>query len=1169
MEHSSDRNLLFGVLALQLDFIQRDDLVRGMNAWVMEKHQGLGRILVDQGVLAADAHELLESLVNKHLTLHGDDAARSLAAVGAGALRDELSGITDPEMQTTLSRPPGDAERDQYATVAHQPGNEAAGKPRYRTLRALARGGMGQVAVALDLELQREVVLKEILNQLADHPQSRQRFLVEARITGGLEHPGVVSVYGLCQHPDGRPYYAMRFIRGRSLKEEIEHCHQSKEKWRAGDRPRTLRRLLKHFLDVCNAVEYAHSRGILHRDLKPANVMLGAYGETLVVDWGLAKPFDQPARQADSGPGPLRIEPVGDSTATMMGAVVGTPQYMSPEQAAGQLDRLGPASDVYSLGATLFHVLTGQAPVQDKDTAAVLHKVQQGNFPAPRQVKRDIPRVLEAICLKAMSLRPDERYPAPRALAQDLELWLADEPTSVASVEGVVERSGRWLRKHRTAVASAVVLLVTAVVALSLSNAFIAEARDHARDQWVQAEAARKEAAARAEAERFANERLVQALYFNRIALVERELASNNVPRAQELLNACRDGASSWEWQYLQRRIQDPEPFHDSHDRDRIMSMAYSPDGNQVASGGLSGTIRVWDALTGKVVKSFQPGMASSASALSFARDGRLAVAFSAALSEATIKIYESSNTAKEVVSFVGPTGVVSHLDFSPDGRWLALGASNGQAHIHDTATGKEVLVLRGHDRPLRCVDFDSKGRRLATCGDDNLIRVWELPSGKLLRTLEGHIAEVLSVAFSPDDTKLASSSMIGNIRIWDAATGTSLLEFSGDCGPIHQVAFHPDGTRLASANYDRSVKLWDTATGQEVLALRGHDDDASCVAFSPDGSCLASASWDGHLHFYDARPLNDKPRYQLFNLKGHQRRVYVVRYHPDGRRVYSGSSDGTIHAWDAETGRLLATLKGHAGMVISLDVSGDGKQLLTACATGHLHIWDIEAGTLLRTHRNLKSTVWGAAFNRDATWIACISGFDGSISIYDAQTGKEIRTTQAHAGGAFGLSYSADGKHLASGGFDRTAKVFDASTGKLLHTFSGHTNAIHKVAFSRDGSTLATASADKTVRLWDLKLGKEIMVLRGHTDRVHDVELSPDGSTVVTTGADGVVRVWRTVDGKETATLRGQDGIVVDAHISPDGRRLASSFGFRESGGIIIWDLAAIVADSKKGKGR
>lgn len=1155
---ASDLNLLFGVLALQLDFIRRDDLVRGMNAWVLKKHLPLGHIMEEQKLLTTERRALLDGLVNEHIKQHDNDPEKSLAAVAPET--DGLREITDAEVQDSLARLPDDP----FATRAHRL-DEPLGTPqRFRVLRPHARGGLGEVFVAEDLELHREVALKEIQTRFADDLASRTRFLLEAEVTGGLEHPGIVPVYGLGQYADGRPFYAMRFIKGDSLKDALAQFHACDWKRRElGERTVAFRKLLGRFVDVCNAIAYAHSRGVLHRDLKPANIMLGKYGETLVVDWGMAKAVDHQAT-LPLDEQPLRPASSSGTSKTVPGMVVGTPQYMSPEQAVGRLDRIGPASDVYSLGATLYCILTGQPPFSDTETDKVLHKVRLGDFPRPRKIKRQVQRALEAICLKAMARAPQDRYPSPRALADDIEDWLADEPTSVASAERVVDRTRRWFRRHKTVATGVVVLLLTAVAALSLSNAVIADARDHAHQQWVEAEAARQDVARRAEAEEVANQRLRQTLYFNRIALVERELASNNVPRAHELLHSWRNERSGWEWHYLHRRVQDREPFLDIRASERIMSMGYSPDGTRLIAGDLGGTVRVWNALTGKEVKSLRPESASRAGALSTARDGRLAVAHSSTLSASSVKIYESSDAATELVSFAGPQGLVSCIQFSPDGRWLALGASSGAAHIYDSATGKEILVLRRHDRPLRCAAFDSAGRRLATCGDDNLIRVWELPSGKLLHTLEGHISEVLSVAFSPDDRKLASSSNIGNIRLWDADTGARLLELFGDSGPIRQVAFHPDGTRLASANYDRSIKLWDVATGLEVLALRGHDDDVSCVAFSPDGNWLASASWDGHIHLYDARPLTEKPRYQLFTLQGHQQLVDAVRYHPDGRQLYSGSSDGTIHTWDAETGRHLSTMKGQPGMVISLDVAADGKRLLAASATGHVHIWDIERGTILSTRRNQKSAVWGAVFNHDATHVACISGFDGSISIWDARTGQDVRTTYAHDGGAFAIAYSSDGKYMASGGFDRTAKVFDAGTGDLLHTLTGHTNAVYRVAFSRDGKMVATASADKTVRLWDLKTAKEIMLLRGHIDRVHDVEFSPDGSLVVSSGADGVVKVWRTSDGKETVTLRGQDGVVVDAAISPDGRRLASSFGFRESGGIIIWDFAAIAADSK-----
>ena len=324
--------------------------------------------------------------------------------------------------------------------------------------------------MARDQELNREVALKEIQSQFADHPDSRSRFLLEAEVTGGLEHPGIVPVYGLGQYEDGRPYYAMRFIKGTSLKDSIKAFHDNKSLTES-ERALELRKLLGRFVDVCQAVSFAHSRGVLHRDLKPANVMLGDFGETLVVDWGLAKI----AATDDSrvGEEPQLAPAQNGSARTLAGDAVGTPGYMPPEQAAGKLDEMGPTSDVYSLGATLYHLLTGTAAFRvagsgnKEDITAVLKRVKAGNFIAPRSVNPALSPALEAVCLKAMSVRPKGRYSSPLAVADDIENYLADEPVS-ARQEPLTHRARRWLRKHPTLMTTTAAVVLLSVIGLSV-----------------------------------------------------------------------------------------------------------------------------------------------------------------------------------------------------------------------------------------------------------------------------------------------------------------------------------------------------------------------------------------------------------------------------------------------------------------------------------------------------------------------------------------------------------------------------------------------------------------------------------------------------------------------------------------------------------------------------
>jgi serine/threonine-protein kinase len=475
---ADDRDLLFGLLALQNGLIDQGQLVAAFQAWTRDKGRALADHLQDRGDLDADDRSAVKALVERHIKKHGGDVERSLAAIPAGrSTRESLARIDDPDVGGTLAHLGSastqhgeDADRTaSYAvgTASYAVGTATSEGQRFRILRPHARGGLGAVFVALDSELHREVALKQILDAQADDPTSRTRFLLEAEITGGLEHPGIVPIYGLGTYGDGRPFYVMRFIRGDSLKEAIEHFHtDGRMTADPGGRSLELRKLLRRFLDVCNAIEYAHSRGVLHRDIKPGNIIVGKHGETLVVDWGLAKARGRADTTESSEERPLVPSSASGSAETLPGSALGTPAYMSPEQARGDLEALGPRSDVYSLGATLYCLLIGRAPVEGSDLGAVLRAVQQGGFPPPRSRDPSLDTALEAVCLKAMAVRPQDRYGSPKALAEDVERRMADEPVS-AWREPLARRARRWARRNRTAATAAAVALVAGVLGLA------------------------------------------------------------------------------------------------------------------------------------------------------------------------------------------------------------------------------------------------------------------------------------------------------------------------------------------------------------------------------------------------------------------------------------------------------------------------------------------------------------------------------------------------------------------------------------------------------------------------------------------------------------------------------------------------------------------------------
>ncbi len=465
----ADRNLLFGVLALQCGLLDAKQFAEACGAWASRKDTPLADLLVERGILTGDDKAAVLSLLERTLRKHAGDAHASLVAVAGDHARRTLLEVRDPVIQQTLSFPKEEASGQELpSTLPHMAGT----RERYALTRVHGRGGIGQVWVARDEALGREVALKELLPEMARNPALRARFMEEAKVTAQLEHPGIVSVHELSEHPvSGEPFYTMRLLKGRTLADAIRDYHERRKAGKAA--LLNFRELLSNFASVCNAVAYAHSRGVLHRDLKPQNVVLGDYGEVVVLDWGLAK-------LKGNGDGHRSLPAVAverDSSRgeTLQGMVLGTPGYMAKEQAEGRIDLIDERTDVSGLGAILYEILTGAPPFTGANTHDIIAKAVLGNIVPPRQLVPTTPRPLESVCLKALANQPSGRYASAKAIADELQRWLADEPVEAAP-EPLRARAGRWMRRHRgtvtaVAVAIAVTLVSVTVGALLLSYA--------------------------------------------------------------------------------------------------------------------------------------------------------------------------------------------------------------------------------------------------------------------------------------------------------------------------------------------------------------------------------------------------------------------------------------------------------------------------------------------------------------------------------------------------------------------------------------------------------------------------------------------------------------------------------------------------------------------------
>jgi len=1077
---------------------------------------------------------------------------------------------------------PEKREKEPFPTLSRMEWPEEIGTQvgPYKLLSVLGEGGFGIVYLAEQREpIRRQVALK-VIKPGMDSKQVIARFEAERQALAVLDHPNIAHVFDAGATENGRPYFVMELVKGLPI---TEYCDEKRL---------SIEERLELFRQVCEAVQHAHQKGIIHRDIKPSNILVPVQSGKpvpMIIDFGVAKAISQPLTER--------------TLFTEQGQFIGTPEYMSPEQAGMTILDIDTRSDIYSLGVVLYELLTGTLPFSHDELgragfAEIQRIIRETDPPRPSTrlsslgeeakkiaekrhtevavLTKRLHKELEWIPLKAMRKEQDRRYKTASELADDVRNYLDGGPL-IAGPESAGYRLKKVIKRQRALVAGVTAVLIVLIAGIVVSTYFAIQSRiaeEKERNQRIVAEKARgraeKAETDAVEAQMLAEQRESDArqhLYMARIGLVQQAWQNSNVAEVSDLLNLLRpevgqEDLRAFEWYYFWEQCHSRHTTLYGHPSE-IRAVSFSPCGKTLATStaGYNTAIRLWD-IQGHRVKNVLRGRTRMDMVMSlvFSPDGKT---LASGDWNKTLRLWDTA-TGQEYPNSMKMSSIITSVAFSPDGKVLAAGLMGGGVRLWDLDDSlREILDNIKHPSAGVYVAFSPNPNDAVLAiawgeyGKPSSVTLWDIRTSRVRATLTGHADTIESVAFSPDGKLLATASRDTTVRLWDLSSDHEAAVGRGHTAPLWCVAFNPDGKSIATGSSDNTIRLWDltdTKDLREIDCLLGHTDRMWALSFSPDGKLLASGSRDQLVKLWKV----DESLEPML----HGSAVSSVAFCLDDTVLAAGCESGDVVLWEVTGRQELRRLQGHIGPVWSVAVSPGSNRVATGGKDKTVRLWDPATGDSLATLRGHTDEVYSVTFSPDGGTLA-VTCKDMSLTLWDLAT-QEQRTIQDRQDKPWNrdimpvlsAAFSPDGKVLATGGWDGTAQLWDVSAGSKGNTLGQRwvDEGTWSVTFSPISAIFAIAKLDKTLELWDPTTKTLNTTLSGHTGPVWCLAFSPDERLIASGSTDTTVRLWDVDLGTQRATLIGHEGPVTSVAFSSDGNILVSS---SKDGSVRLWQAA------------